>query len=80
MIRLALLGCGDGTPDYSVAASRVQNGDFVAVADADRERADRTARGLDVQIVAESLDHLLAQHPGAFDAVVIHTENATHGP
>lgn len=73
MIRLALIGCSDQPEQYAAAVSRLQNAAFVAVADADADRANRAAKFLKVSIVADRLDELLTRHADAFDAVLIQT-------
>jgi predicted dehydrogenase len=70
MLRLALIGCPDGTASLARVAPRLR-GRFVAVAERDARRARAAAAALAAGTVSEDLDALLAGYAGAFDAVVI---------
>lgn len=79
MIRLALIGCPE-VPRYGRVAARLRGGRFTAVVDRDARTARSTALALDADTWSDSLDALLAEHPAAFDAVVIHCPSRFHTP
>ena len=84
MIRLALIGCGDGggcayVPFLArlVDLSAAGGAQFVAVVDSDLDQATVTGRALDAAITASSLDELLRRNE-EFDAVILHSDNRQH--
>jgi predicted dehydrogenase len=70
MLRLALIGCPDDPAPLARIAPRLR-GQFVAAADRDTWRAWAAAAALGAEVVSDTLDALLAEHAGAFDAVVL---------
>lgn len=66
MIRLALVGWWLNAR----RAARLRGGKITAVVDADAGTAERASRALGATIWADSLDRLLSDHGGEFDAVV----------
>jgi len=76
MIRIALIGCDHATADYGEVVSRLRGARLAAVVDPRGATARRTAEtlievGQYVPLLATSLENLLGDHAGAFDAVVI---------
>jgi len=69
MIRLALIGCSEAA-GYGRVAARLRGGRFTAVADRYAQTAASSALGLGAEVVSDSFDDLLAEHPTSFDAVV----------
>ena len=70
MIRLALIGCGNAA-SYAAVSSRLRGAAITAVADADPGAAEAARISLGATASAGTLDGLLAEHDGSFDAVVL---------
>jgi len=78
MLRLALIGGSHIGEPYGRIAARLRNARFAAVANRDATVAERTARLLGAEIWTDGFDKLLTVHSAAFDAVLIHSTNASH--
>ena len=70
MIRLALIGCANAA-SYAAVSSRLAGAEITAVADADPGTAGAARGVLGVPASGASIDDLLAEHGGSFDAVVL---------
>ena len=70
MIRLALLGCGSAA-SYAAVSSRLSGAAITAVADANPGVVEAARIALGATASGVSLDGLLADHGGSFDAVVV---------
>jgi predicted dehydrogenase len=71
MLRLALIGCREGTC-YARLAVRLRGGSFTAVVNGDASTAQRTALALGADVWLDNFDGLLSEHAAKFDAAVIH--------